>query len=64
MSRDLMDESYYVSHGGKIPVKWTAPEVSLYVVLHRLAVPCNPSPFVNINTCSSKYTPPKKNSCT
>ena len=27
MSRDLMDESYYVSHGGKIPVKWTAPEV-------------------------------------
>ena len=23
-----MDESYYVSHGGKIPVKWTAPEVS------------------------------------
>ena len=27
MSRDLMDESYYISHGGKIPVKWTAPEV-------------------------------------
>ena len=27
MSRDLADESYYVSHGGKIPVKWTAPEV-------------------------------------
>ena len=27
MSRDLMDESCYVSHGGKIPVKWTAPEV-------------------------------------
>ena len=27
MSRDLMDENYYVSHGGKIPVKWTAPEV-------------------------------------
>ena len=22
-----MDENYYVSHGGKIPVKWTAPEV-------------------------------------
>ncbi len=29
MSRELMDESYYVSHGGKIPVKWTAPEVSV-----------------------------------
>ena len=27
MSRNLMDENYYVSHGGKIPVKWTAPEV-------------------------------------
>ena len=27
MSRELVDESYYVSHGGKIPVKWTAPEV-------------------------------------
>ena len=22
-----MDETYYVSHGGMIPVKWTAPEV-------------------------------------
>ncbi len=27
MSRELMDENYYVSHGGMIPVKWTAPEV-------------------------------------
>jgi len=27
LSRDLMDEIYYVSRGGKIPVKWTAPEV-------------------------------------
>ncbi len=27
MARDLQDEDYYVSHGGKIPVKWTAPEV-------------------------------------
>ena len=26
MSRDLADDNYYVSHGGKIPVKWTAPE--------------------------------------
>ena len=26
MSRDLADETYYVSQGGKIPVKWTAPE--------------------------------------
>ena len=29
MARDLMDDSYYMSatKGGKIPVKWTAPEV-------------------------------------
>ena len=30
MSRDLMEENYYVSHGGKIPVKWTAPEALTY----------------------------------
>ena len=28
MSRDLLQESYYISHGEKIPVRWTAPEVS------------------------------------
>ena len=22
-----MDEDYYISKGGKIPIKWTAPEV-------------------------------------
>ena len=32
MSRDLADETYYISSGGKIPVKWTAPEVSVYTV--------------------------------
>ena len=26
MSRNLIDDDYYTSHGGKIPVKWTAPE--------------------------------------
>ena len=29
MSRELALSDYYVSHGGKIPVKWTAPEVLL-----------------------------------
>ena len=29
MSRDVLEVSYYISHGGKIPVKWTAPEVSI-----------------------------------
>jgi len=27
MARDLEDSEYYVSHGGMIPLKWTAPEV-------------------------------------
>ena len=30
MSRNLADETYYVSHGGVIPVKWTAPEAINY----------------------------------
>ena len=28
MARDVTDDTYYMSTGGKIPVKWTAPEVS------------------------------------
>jgi len=27
MSRNLLNENYYITKGGKIPVKWTAPEV-------------------------------------
>ena len=30
MSRDLADETYYVAQGGKVPVKWTAPEALHY----------------------------------
>ena len=30
LSRDLQNGDYYVSHGGKIPVKWTAPEALHY----------------------------------
>ena len=30
MSRDLADENYYVSRGGMVPIKWTAPEAILY----------------------------------
>ena len=30
MARDVSDDTYYVSSGGKIPVKWTAPEVCSY----------------------------------
>ena len=32
MARDLEEGSYYVSHGGKIPVKWTAPEVIIIII--------------------------------
>ena len=30
MSRDLADEDYYLSQGGQIPIKWTAPEAIHY----------------------------------
>ena len=30
MARNLIEDDYYVSHGGKIPVKWTAPEALIY----------------------------------
>ena len=45
MSRDLMDENYYTSHGGMIPVKWTAPEVfttstypAVYIMIYTYVV--------------------------
>ena len=33
MARDVTDDTYYVSSGGKVPVKWTAPEVTIYQCL-------------------------------
>ncbi len=33
MSRDLVDENYYISSGGKIPIKWTAPEVRIAMLI-------------------------------
>ena len=30
MSRDLQETDYYVASGGKIPLKWTAPEALHY----------------------------------
>jgi len=32
MSRNLLDEAYYITSGGKIPVKWTAPEVIAHLI--------------------------------
>ena len=36
MSRDLIDDNYYITSGGKIPVKWTAPEVCVTVQISHL----------------------------
>ena len=30
MSRELADTDYYVSRGGVVPVRWTAPEAIFY----------------------------------
>ena len=30
MSRELTNAPYYISRGGKIPVRWTAPEAMYY----------------------------------
>ena len=39
MARDLLDENYYITSGGKIPVKWTAPEVCIIVInMHLIAM--------------------------
>jgi hypothetical protein len=38
MSRDLDDNDYYVSNGGKIPIKWTAPEVYGYLLYFRVTI--------------------------
>ena len=45
MTRDLSDGDYD-SHGGKIPLKWTAPEVCTYmmqvmfIIINMLAAYC------------------------
>jgi len=31
MARDLDESNYYISRGGMVPVRWTAPEVALNV---------------------------------
>lgn len=33
MARDLISDDYYKSKGGKIPIKWTAPEVKNLTIL-------------------------------
>ena len=37
MSRDL-ENDYYITHGGVVPVKWTAPEVAMYACMCGMCV--------------------------
>jgi serine/threonine protein kinase len=30
LSRDLVDNTYYITRGGRIPIRWTAPEAIMY----------------------------------
>ncbi len=46
MARNLMDDEYYTSSGGKIPVRWTAPEVSFVTMTIYLFL------FMAFFTCS------------
>ena len=34
MARDVADDTYYFTKGGKIPLKWTAPEVCMICKQH------------------------------
>ena len=38
MSRNLSDCDYYLSHGGKIPIRWTAPEVANHALNIRYCI--------------------------
>ena len=37
MARDVADDNYYVTTGGKIPIKWTAPEVVKLIYIIAIA---------------------------
>ena len=47
MSRDIMNKTYYISSGGQVPVKWTAPEVNILDEKHPTA-----TLYIPINTLS------------
>jgi len=51
MARDLDESSYYVSHGGKVPVKWTAPEVPDHINMLNTQTALNTfAPQIKYNT--------------
>ena len=33
MARDVADDNFYIASGGKVPAKWTAPEVATQLIL-------------------------------
>ena len=41
MARDITDANYYVTKGGKIPAKWTPPEVCMHAATSFMHIlPC------------------------
>ena len=48
-----MNENYYISHGGKIPVKWTAPEVGPYIGRNRISLLVSQSQALHYKKYSS-----------
>ena len=45
MARDVSDDNYYVTKGGKVPIRWCAPEVHFFYPLIQcmLTTLCNMS---------------------
>ena len=54
MARDVTDDDNYVTTGGKIPVKWTAPEVP--IVLNNIAIHITTIPYAFVRQYSIGYT--------
>ena len=48
MARDLEDSEYYVSNGGMIPLKWTAPEVGTWNTFHHPPISVEDNMYVII----------------
>ena len=42
MARDIEESDYYVSHGGMVPVKWTALEVCMIDSIINVMINCHP----------------------
>ena len=57
MARDLDEGSYYVSQGGKIPVKWTAPEVCTCMCNITSHTECVVLKACQLRLCTIRSTP-------